>query len=259
MNSEVDNHSQAPFEEIPDLMESFSFGKLFFVFKKSIPWLLALLLISVLSAFFYLRYSKPVYSASAVLKLDIQSSTGLLNIDLGDFSRGIDLQLEGEIELLRSPVVYRSALNTLNLDISYFSEGEILDDEKFPIGPFKVNLLSTSPLALNKEIHVSIINEKKYLLSYEKEGETIEKEYLFDTVVNDGFLHLKIDIEYKASKQKRYFFIINSTSSLVQDLSRNLSVSIINPNAKTIGISFKNNNQDKAVAVVNAIIDSYID
>ncbi len=259
MTTKDNNFGQQPFEEIPNISDVFNLGKLIFVIKKSVPWLFLILVISLLSAFFYLRYSKPVYEASATLKLDTKSSASILNLELGEFSRGIDHQLEGEIELLRSAVVYNSALRDLNTKISYYSVGEILDDEKFPRGPFRVELLGDSSPMQEKEIHVTIIDDSKYLLSYEIQQKKIEKEYRFGDKVNDGFINIIIHKEGEFSQeQSHFFFVVNSYTKLIEDLSKNLVVSIINPNAKTIGISFTSTNKDKSVAMADAIVKSYL-
>lgn len=190
MNNQENNFGQQSFEEIPNISDVFNFGKLMFIIRKSILWLFLILVIFLSSAFFYLRYSKPVYEASAILKLDTKSFASILNLELGDFNRGIDHQLEGEIELLKSPVVYNSALKDLNTGISYYSVGEILNDEKFPRGPFRVELLDDSSPLQQKKIYVTIISDTKYLLSYEIQKQKVEKEYRFGDKVNDGFMNI---------------------------------------------------------------------
>ena len=93
-------------------------------------WLIfpLLFIIAFSSGYLYLRYTKPVYSSNAIIQRSSQDE-GKRILDIESFeSEG---SLSEDVELLKSPFLLEKALRNLNLNISYYSEGEILTEEKY--------------------------------------------------------------------------------------------------------------------------------
>ena len=101
-------------------------------------WYLPLLYIFVfgLLAFFYLRYTKPIYRSNAIIQIIQDDQTS--NI-LGTSSLVSDQNIMSkEIELLKSDVLFNQAISRLNLEISVFAEGEILTQDLYRSAPFEI-------------------------------------------------------------------------------------------------------------------------
>ena len=119
-------------------------------------------LIFGLLAVSYLRYTKPVYESSMVMQLsDQDDAKEVLNIENMN-SR--NHQISGVVELLRSELLFERAIESLNLNISLYSRGEILTEEKYLSSSFHVQpyaLNDSSMISNRTEIAVNYVNQKK--------------------------------------------------------------------------------------------------
>ena len=103
-------------------------------------------------SFIYLRYTKPLYQSSAVIQRSSQDE-GKRVLDIEGFEQ--ENKLSEDVELLKSTFLLEKALKNLNLTVSYFSEGDILTEEKYLYSPYHVTLLELKDSSLiGKQIHV---------------------------------------------------------------------------------------------------------
>lgn len=123
----------------------FSFSSLWTVIVLNWQWFLLTLLICVLSAILYLRYTPPVYQMSArILVKDDNSQKNnsaqmLSNMDEMGFltnSTGLD----NEIEVLRSRILVRDVVRNLKLYTEYRSVGKIIKPLNYQTQPVSVDL-----------------------------------------------------------------------------------------------------------------------
>ena len=85
------------------ILNQFNLGKLLFVIRKNLLFLIFIISLSFACVYLFLRYTKQVFEASSLLKLEFKSSTQFLNFDVGPFNNGIDgINMAGEIELIRT-------------------------------------------------------------------------------------------------------------------------------------------------------------
>ena len=89
-----------------DALGNIDLGKIWRIFKKSVLWIILIMLFTNTMAFLYLRYTKPIYESSSLLKLEIESEASVLGFSNPELSSNIK-GLSGEIELLRSKLFFR--------------------------------------------------------------------------------------------------------------------------------------------------------
>src|SRR5688572_4344468 len=81
------------------------FATLFLVIRRSILWIILLIVLGVSGSYLYLRWTKPVYKSSSVLKIDERSESGMLGLGgkLGEQAdaRQSAMNLQGEVELIK--------------------------------------------------------------------------------------------------------------------------------------------------------------
>ena len=205
-------------------------------------WWAALLIIAFASfAFIYLRYTKPTYESSMILQLgDKDSAKDVLDIENIN-SR--DNELSGVVELLRSELLFERALKKLNLNVSLFSRGEILTEEKYLSSTFNIQPYQLSDSSIiNQEIAVRSKGNSKVELSYFVNGKNQKVNgKLNERIKNEDFdIVVKAadpEIFHKVSKDNELFFIFNGREQLSNRMIKDLSVAGIDANAKTISIS----------------------
>ncbi|MCF6240610.1 MAG: Wzz/FepE/Etk N-terminal domain-containing protein, partial [Bacteroidales bacterium] len=82
-----------------------------------------------LLAFLYLRYTKPTFESSMVLQLGNTDKAAEV-IDIENINTKDD-EISGVVELLRSELLFDKALSSLNLNVSLYTRGQILTEEKY--------------------------------------------------------------------------------------------------------------------------------
>jgi len=234
--------------------------KLLSVIKKSVLLVILIVLSTHLAGYLYLRWTKPLYESNSELKLDIKQEASILNLNTFNEPQNLN-NISGEIELIKSKLFFNKVLEVVDIKISYFSVGNVLDDERYRHSPFEVSFDFVALPFLDRKFYVEITSQGSYLFSYQEGNETVEREYKFNqTVDSPGFsfnisLNSDFDNQLKGTK---YYFVFNSHENLLRYLSDNIKVEPANFNANTIRISFTDFNPFKARDLVNAIDTIYL-
>lgn len=236
--------------------ETIDFSKLRAILLKNIPWVLILFLLCNLAAYLYVRYTKNVYEAEAEIKLEVNNEANEFGITKIIEDQNLNL-ISGEIELIQSNLFLGRVIDSLKLDVSYYSIGEFLDYELYKNAPFKVKVFEVSPSYYNVNQTIYKISETQFdiLLS---DGKKISGEF-GKTIQAEGFKvlveHAK-DFEFEP--QNTYSFMLNNAQALRSYFTQRLMVTPKNYNANIIRISFKEFSPEKAMEIVNKIVTVYL-
>lgn len=232
--------------------------------------ILVVILIFVLintGAYLYVRYTKPIYRSSSVLKLEFKGTARDLGLGIFRNDNEIRNYLTGEIAFISSRRVAERVIERLHLEISYYVKGRINDEEKFPATPFDVTIIKPIPNNLyDKPIDIKFDeDETHFTISYTQNGMVQSGEYRLGepfSLVGGG--RLQIDSTQADTQgltiipSLNYYITINSQQRLIQYLQRNLSATILNPNAQTLRVSFTDPSKYKAAAIVDAVNEVYL-
>lgn len=97
---------------------------------------LVVFLLIFIAIFLYLRYTKPIYEAQAVLQVIQENKTQQI---LGeDAVMTNQRSLSEDVELLRSPVLFRKAVQYLSLHTFVYNDGQLLTENLFGFTPFSI-------------------------------------------------------------------------------------------------------------------------
>lgn len=168
------------------------------------------------------------------------------------------------IELLRSEMIFERAIKSLGMDVSLYSRGKILTEEKYLSSSFNVQPYHLYDSTLvGKEIGVKF-NGKEVSLSYIHKG----KNKSLKGILNEHLRNEDFDIVVKAgnelaftrdSKENELYFVFNSIKLVKDRLIGGLTVQPINAEAKTINIAFRSNNARLCHDMTWAVAQSYIE
>ena len=239
---------------------SFDQDRFIVVLKKSLPWILFLLLATLIISYLSIRYTKPLYESSSILKLNIKREASILGLQEYDEEQVFN-SLSSEIELLKSRLFFNKIIDALNLDVSVYTIGKILLDERYNNPPFTVEKNIKNPRVYNIPFRVDILNTRQFNLSYEVEGKSYESTYNFGEKIQTDFFDFDIRLTefYEHGIQdNEFYFYVYSRQYLLDYIAENMSVNPLNLNANTIQISFKGYNMHKARNLVNAIDTIYL-
>lgn len=243
-----------------DFLDSFDIERFWYVLKRSIYWIIGFVLLTTTLSYVYVRYTKPVYKSSSVIKLDFESSANMLGL-VDAINTQERNEISGEIELIKSKLFLSKVAESADMEISYHVYGRYLTDERYRNSPFIVSFKILNPHFFDKPIDLEIKSDQVFTLAYNFNGVEVSKDYSFGEEIrtNDfNFLVEKTSF-FNDVIGDRFFFIINSQSALVDYLQQTVEVIPENFNAKTIQISFSDYKANKARDLVHLIDSLYLD
>jgi tyrosine-protein kinase Etk/Wzc len=233
------------------------------VARRSLIWVILLLALGFTGSWLVLRYTKPIYKSASLLKLDERSEAANLGLDAlkGDASRPGN-QLAGEVELIKSGITYQHLKERLALDVNYYVQGTVLENELYNVAPFRIQYKVTDPGLYGRKIQVSFLSQTQYALEIKLPDRNISGTYTVGQWADLPGLKLLLqpapNNTLPVGSEPQYHFIILDDGAINGYLDKNLEVAVINPSANTIQISFTDNNPTKAAHIVNNIDTVYL-
>ena len=226
------------------------------IFKRNLFLFMVIITICVVVSFVYLRYTIPIYQSQLVLQVGSENTANkVLQVD--NFSQKEDIAKD--VELLKSKLLFKRALSKLQLKVSYYNQGNFLNNELYIGSPMKVNYAIKDSSIVGIPFFIEITKNNKFNLF---ENETLLGEFEVDTPIKLKQVDLKIQIdEYeglKDVKNNKMLFVINNIDDLTSRYISQLNIFPLNPSAKTINISFQDNNSTKAKDIVTSLANEYI-
>ncbi len=241
--------------------DSFSMEKLLLILKKYWFWIPISIIASLIGGHYYLKYSKPVYMASSLIRLEIQKEASNIGMSTVQTMQS-DNNLLSEIELIKSRLVAEELINILDLNVSYFAVGNILTTEIYKKSPFRVEIFSDPVYTLNDREYMVIFTSKYQFKLFEKDAdESKAKTYSIGDIIQLGDFKFALqwtNIKENDIEKKEYIFRVNSREYLVSYLLGQLMVEASSTEARTLTIAFADNNAEKARDIVNAYDTVYL-
>jgi tyrosine-protein kinase Etk/Wzc len=258
----MDLGKQETFQENnePDLREQIV------VYLRQWPWFIIAVLICLTTAYLYLRYSTPMFRSTtsiiikdskgrgAASELAAFSDIGLL----GDMNAN---SIENEIQMLRSKRLIRQVVEKLELNIRYFTEGNVKTTEFYSGKPFTLKILDYKE---NKNlpgypINFTILSETTVRIDDPVSGLTREANFGERIDLPFAVITLVPDMEQLANttKPREVLIQISSVENLVASFQARLQVNPIDRNASVIELSINDPVREKAQDFLNELVNQY--
>jgi len=214
-----------------------------------------------LAAFIYLRYTKPLYNSQAVLQIIHSNKVKQVLGEQAPMTQADNLSKD--VELLRSPILFEHAVQSLNLNTSVFNEGNLLTENLYGYTPFSIlvkDLLDSS--LCNTRIEIKPIETGDFELVFEYKNTLYKKTGKLGTPIYTKFFNIEIKTNNKAAFNRiitsgEIYFKFNNKAELVNELQGGLSITPIDENARTIEILFQHENPKLCHHLIQSIISSY--
>lgn len=237
------------------------FQRILFYIRKNLRISIVIIILSLLAGYLLLRYTVPVYESSTTIQVTV-TNTAQNILELEKTFENPDISVAAEI--LSSPFLFQRALKRLPLNVSYYNKGRLLSHELYKNTPFTVTVHALDSNFFDKQFFIHFENERKATIKCPELGIT---ETTFDLPeFKTRGIYFKFEIpDFDIIKNNfqsgindhEFIFVVNSMTVLTEKLIKNLSVSVINPQANTIKISFRDNNASKAADIANAIAEEF--
>lgn len=135
----------------------------FYLLRKNLPWFGLVIILSMSAVFIYLRYTTPVYESNLKFQVGSENTANRV-LDVNDFHE-TRTDLAKDVQILKSKLLFKRALQRLPLDVTFFNQGEILDHELYTSTPIKVNYAIKDSSILTRKFFVEFLDDHKFRLS----------------------------------------------------------------------------------------------
>lgn len=117
-----------------------SLRDLFFKYLRFLPFFIIAVALMLFGAYVYLRYATRVYSSSATMLIANDQQKGGSNDKFEELfnSNNRALNIQGEIEILKSQPLMERVVRKLDLSISYLAIGKLKNENIYKYGPFRM-------------------------------------------------------------------------------------------------------------------------
>ncbi len=261
-NPQIDSQSS----QLKDITEKFNrgfdVGLLALIVVRNKLVILLFFLLSFLTAFIYLRYAQPIYTANTLLQIgDANKANNILRIGNGSES---DNLLAEAVEQIRSKVFLKRVVEKLDITVNYFSEGTFKNNELYKSSPYLIKANVKDKRILGQNIYVEFAPDYK---SGKIKSQIGEYPFELNKWINTPALDFNIYLNPKFSitqvnntvkSNKALFFKISDLDVETDDLFKGLEVKPKNELARTILIKMQDVNAEKATDIVNAIAEEFL-
>ncbi|PJB15726.1 MAG: hypothetical protein CO118_02405 [Flavobacteriales bacterium CG_4_9_14_3_um_filter_32_8] len=258
MNDEFNNKENK--ETVSNFNTELDIILLLQIFKRNLFLFAAIILACAVISFIYLRYTIPLYQSQLVLQVGSKNTADqVLKVD--NFQEQEDVAKD--VELLKSKFLLKRSLLKLPLEVSYFNKGKFLTFELYKNSPLDVNYDIKDSSIIGLPFYIELTQNDKFKLF---ENETFLGEFINNQDIKLSKVDFKISIDgYEELKKSQsdikgtsIFFTINDIENLTNNYISKLNVFPLNPMAKTISISFQDNNATKTADIITALANEYI-
>ena len=201
--------------------ENFDIKEVFFKYLAFAHWIVLGAIMALMGAYFYLRYADETYEATNVIKiLDNNNSGFKMPTDaMSFFSKG-KVNLENEIEVLQSSLLIERVVDSLDLQNTYYVQGNIKETELGPTAPFRLHWADLREKVDAIEMSLSIeLTPKGYYLEGSKDLKAFGTTYTYKKqpfyVLAKSLDPKKLVREYKIVKSDKEQAILKELNTLV--------------------------------------------
>jgi len=232
-------------------------------------WFIGGSIVSGILAWFFLRYSIPVYSAESTLLIKEvkKSASGQPEMsvisELGGIGGMGTNSVDNEIEILKSKKLMLSVVKEESLETNIYAKGKIKETELYKeTSPFIVRIISENKKAIYPtKIVVAKIEGNKIIIESEEFKKDIIAEFNKSVTMPFGVIMFQKNEQYrsalndKSTKEFRLQFMSAMTRARYY-LSK-LSVNLVQKEATVLKISITDPVPDKAEDILDALAINY--
>jgi hypothetical protein len=240
MNS---NNNNSNFNDFQNDEDSIDFTQEFFKYFFFWKYFLLSIIVCFSIAYLFNRYSAKVYTTSAKIQILDKKQNNLAMPSAEDLFSNSKINLENEIEIIRSSSILNEVIKNLKLNLFVEEVGEIMTTRILEY-PFKIEIKSildsTSDFSYNiliGENNIEIINLDN------------DKKYVFNDFHTKGIKH-DLPFDITDLKKENWFassYNVNfiNSYSLISQLKKNIVVAQVGNKSDIINLTFNNSSPER--------------
>jgi tyrosine-protein kinase Etk/Wzc len=250
-NSNVTTGEEAPSVNLREILNRYTYHW---------PIFLLSLIMCLLGAYFYLRYTQQIYAVSSTLLIKDQDKGGtpsngdLLNeLDLFGSSKVVD----NEIEILKSKTLMRKVVDRLNLSVSLSAEGTIKSSDLYANDIVHIGVVQMSSIWYGKILKLSFPNSTTYQLS-DIASNKVVKGQLGKLQRNIfGVFQVNKGAQFSLSPMTNISVAINDPMLVANDFIGDLNVTLSSKQSTVLNLNIQSTVPEKGADILNTLIQVY--
>jgi capsular exopolysaccharide synthesis family protein len=242
---------------------SWAMGPKDFIFKylKYLPWVVVCGILGFMLAYVKLRYVVPIYRVQSSLLIKDESDNSIGKDQRLDelFMTRSNTNLSNETAILMSRPVLKRVARNLDLQISYYSQGNLRSSLLYPRTPIELVIGGDIEFTNGFGFLVNILNDDEFTINEDKTKYRFGKPFSWGgiqcTLLRNNLVGLR---DYGSSK-----FVVNfrTLQQVAEGLLGGLKVGTANDQATILTLTFDGENSALGVNILNnlmAVYDSLI-
>lgn len=222
------------------------------------PWFLLSLIIALISAYVYLRFAPRIYETSAKMKI-LDESEGLELPTSAFVFKRVNINLENEIEILKSYLILEKVAKELKLNTNFYEEGTI---QTAQIGelPFHYTQI-IHPDSITSGMSYSVVVKEK---SFEITNRNTEKTFNLSNNGSDSSQHnLPFNIKLENNKSlnriigKKFIIKYGPLKSAALGLRSKIKVEPIGEQSDLLQMTIKGESKERSEWILNKLMDVF--
>ena len=249
------NNTSSDINNLREDDDSFDIIKEFYKYLFFWKYFLVSILIFLFLGFVINRYTIRVYDTNAKIQILDKKQNNLEMPSAEDLFKSSKINLENEIEIIKSTPILNEVVNNLNLNYYVEGVGDILTTRTltYPFNFFP-NINHDSTISFSYEL---ILNDD----NLEIINSLSNKKYLFSNFTTFGVKH---DLPFEINKlenedwlEDSYNLHFEPSQNIISNLKKSIEVTEVGKQSDIINLNFQNTNYDYAKMVLDEIIDVF--
>lgn len=231
-------------------------------YLKQWKWFVASLILALVLAFLYIRYTTPEFAVQGKVQIleDQGAATEMSAFRDLEILSGGNNKVEDEIEILNSRTNMIEVIRQLGLNIKVSALGNISNTELYRNPPFKVKFLIPDTLVYRSmgQFYIKILSATSFSLSEEEDAPTTIHSFgnTIDSSLGE-FVLIPESTQMGSLKDREYKISINPIDFVAQNYKDKLLVSVTSEYSSIVTLKLNDAVEEKAVDIVNGLIDTY--
>ncbi|MGB0427509.1 MAG: GumC family protein [Flavobacteriales bacterium] len=227
-------------------------------------WFILGLIVALLAAFVYLRYTPAQYNAISTILIKDNQKSGISDelkavADLGIVGTGSTNNTDNEIEVIKSRKIIARAIDSLDLMVTYFTEGRVIQTEIYEARPIKlsIDVYNTVFSESDTTFIFKHIDKTKFSLSSFDRSSTKEYQYNGAIHSNLGLFSIHLTNAYSKNLTEEIFIKVTNRSKVIDSYRSRVSISPISKNSSVLTLSINDIAKEKAVDFLDELVNQY--
>ena len=224
-------------------------------------WFVLSVVVFLLGANVYLRYTPNSYQTAAKIKILDNSSNGFkMPTDAISLFAKSKLNLENEVEVIKSHRIMQRVVQKLNLTTAYTQTGYVKSSELWEDRPFSIEWIGHEYDLKTKNAQVIIkLKDNGYVLAQNEEDIKLKQYGIVYKLDNSISFKITKNVDYISPipKTNEYGFRILTPENAAAQLIGQIGVENIGKQSEILALTITGTNKDKSEAILNTLLDQF--